>query len=427
MRYKDFIELLNLDERENLDFKLECHAFKSKVITHNAELVKDICAMSNNRNLRSFIIIGVSNDGSRFKSVKNTKLTEENVQDLCKNAIYPIPEVKLINRRWSDVQLKFKNIDFIIIIIGPHRKKTAYRINKDFIDYKNRICIRKNDIWIRQGSISRLASPEEVATMFKEYPKKKFPKPEKNVNYLRLNNDDRFEILRRDLQHFVSKNSGIFYRHRNIIIDGLINQNRIVLRINLEKILFKYIFIPEATKKFSIWSSISPNWCYEPTVLILSNGTVSKNSFHSQFSPHFNEKWGWISYLENPNFLLPEPYFKMPPNIKKYGIFLITLPNIKDTNRMFNSIYNMLDFLKNNMVIYSQLKNNQENMKKNIELILREDLIVKTNRMILTKLSKSDLKKEEIYDEKRFGSWVMKVTKPKELIKELEKILSLLK
>ena len=60
MKDKDFIELLRMEEKEYIDFKLKCNAFHSNRIKDNAEIVKDICAISNNRKRKSYIIIGIT-------------------------------------------------------------------------------------------------------------------------------------------------------------------------------------------------------------------------------------------------------------------------------------------------------------------------------------------------------------------------------
>jgi len=427
MKDKDFLELLRMEEKENIDFKLKCNAFHSKGIKDNAELVKDVCAMSNNRKRKSYIIIGVSDDKIEFQTVKNSKLTEENLQDLCKNAIYPIPKLSLSRKRFSNNSLSFKDIIFVIITIGPHRKKSVYRINRDFIDYGVKICIRKNDVWIRQGSISRLASPEEIIDLFKKNPTKLFPKPENNSNYMRLKNIDSLEKMQSDFKNFTRQQGGrLFSRQKNKPI-SLFNQDRAVLKINSDNILLHYFFIKEAVNKFSILGSIFREWCYEPTVLIFSNGAVTKNSFHKQFNPHFKEDWGWVSYAENSNLFLPKLYFQIPSNVERYGIFIITLPNIKDTDKMFYSMYNMLDFLKDNFDIYKEIRINQEKMRKNIEIILKDGWITETNKLIIGEILSSNLKKHEIYDQKRFGNKIMRVDKSKALIKGFQRILDLMK
>lgn len=170
MDYKKFQQLVREKEKPNVDFKIECHAFISKNETPKAELAKDICAMANNGNIASYIIIGISDDGEKFKSVENDKLTDENIQNFCKLAIYPHPKVKVYKQNWGDQSLPTqKDKEFVILQIGPHAQK-AFRLAKDFIDYKENLCYRRNNVWIRRGSTSDLATPEEIAQMVNGQP-----------------------------------------------------------------------------------------------------------------------------------------------------------------------------------------------------------------------------------------------------------------
>jgi len=161
MEYRTFIDLLKKSEKDTVDFKIRCEAFERDNITAKAELAKDICALANNGNVTSYIIIGVSDDGKSFKSVTNKNLTDDRLQDFCKKAIYPPPKTKLIRKKWKGAQPAHKGIEFVIIQIGPQPRQ-IFRINQDFIDYKKGVCYRRNEVWIRRNATSDLATPEEI-------------------------------------------------------------------------------------------------------------------------------------------------------------------------------------------------------------------------------------------------------------------------
>lgn len=166
MNYKDFLKLIKAGETQTVDYKLECNAFADRGISSNGELAKDICAMSNNGSKASYLVIGVSNDRKTFKSVRNLKLTDDNVQEFCKESIVPPPKVRVHICKWRKASREHANKRFVIIQVGPNRK-TAYRLNRNFIDYKQRVCHRRNEIWIRRRAISDLATPEEVASLLR--------------------------------------------------------------------------------------------------------------------------------------------------------------------------------------------------------------------------------------------------------------------
>lgn len=169
MNFTKFQRLINAGEQENIDFKIECQAL-TKMMAPNAELAKDICAMANNKKI-SYVIIGVSDDGKNLKSVSNNKLTDDNLQTFCKQSIYPPPKIKLLRKRWKKVNTKYNNKEFVIIqITRSSGRGLAYHLAKDFIDYRNKTCYRHNEVWIRRGATSDLATPIEIEAIQKGRP-----------------------------------------------------------------------------------------------------------------------------------------------------------------------------------------------------------------------------------------------------------------
>ena len=171
MEYRAFIDLLKKGENNTVDFKIQCEAFERDNITAKAELAKDICALANNGNVTSYIIIGVSDNGKSFKSVTNKNLTDDRLQDFCKKTIFPPPKVKIIKKQWERANPAHKGIEFTIIQVGPHIGQT-FRISKDFIDYNKRVCHRRNEVWIRRNATSDLATPEETFLLGSKKPQR---------------------------------------------------------------------------------------------------------------------------------------------------------------------------------------------------------------------------------------------------------------
>lgn len=73
-------------EHSHLDYKLMCNAFNNDSDS-NAELVKDVCAMANNGNSVSRLVIGISDDLASFRNFANEKFTAERLQDLVANGV----------------------------------------------------------------------------------------------------------------------------------------------------------------------------------------------------------------------------------------------------------------------------------------------------------------------------------------------------
>jgi hypothetical protein len=169
VNYLDFLNLVEGGETTNVDFKIECHAFESSSLESEpakAELAKDICAMANNRDGASFLIIGLADNGRDFKSVTNTRLTDDNVQAFCKEAISPPPRVTLMSLELPPSTGKHAGKRCVVIQVGPNAPH-LFRLNKDFISphavsANRRYHFHKQDVWLRREATSDLAAPEEI-------------------------------------------------------------------------------------------------------------------------------------------------------------------------------------------------------------------------------------------------------------------------
>lgn len=164
MKYREFCRLLGEGEQAHIDFKVRCDAFNDSKVASRGELAKDICAMANNGYRASYIVVGVSDDGQSFRSVDNPKLTDDNLQDFCKKAIFPPPKVKVHREEWKRASVAHQGKVFVVIQVGPNRRQ-AFRLAQDFVNYDQRVCYRRNEVWIRRNATSDLATPEEIARL----------------------------------------------------------------------------------------------------------------------------------------------------------------------------------------------------------------------------------------------------------------------
>ena len=165
MTYSEFVKLVERGEKTTVDFKIRSDVFAQPGIDAKAELAKDICAMANNGNAASYIVIGVSDDQVIYHSVTNQKLTDDNLQDFCKKAIQPPPKINLSRKCWQKASSAHRGKEFVIIQVGPHPRQ-IFRLAQDFIDYSRKICYRRNEVWIRRGATTDLATPEEIGRLF---------------------------------------------------------------------------------------------------------------------------------------------------------------------------------------------------------------------------------------------------------------------
>lgn len=412
MKYSKFQQLVTGKEKANVDFKIRCDAFLSKKMAPKAELAKDICAMANNGNIASYIVIGVSDDGQSFQSVANPKLTEENLQSFCQTAIVPPLKIKVHRERWSKASPAHMGKEFVIIQIGPHARQ-AFRLARDFINYREGVCYRRNEVWIRRGSTTDLATPEEIARLVKGQPPEGKSKPEDNVQYARLPRDEQLKAMLEDFQKCVEEIGGCLYGHQAVI----------PLR-NL-RYVWRCIALGDCTEKFAIWSYVSHAWQYEHGVLFLVMGTVSKRAFHSYVEVNFKEKWGWFTYYNVPNYLIPKPQVPLPVNTKEASLVTLTLPNLADTDALRSSFHSLLQFLDADQDSYRRIRLARDGINVNLRRWLRQGWLMSTNRSYWGgRPKKHELGENEVFNT-RYGNTVLRREKSEELRNMAQTILDL--
>jgi hypothetical protein len=162
------VKLVTNGESANVDFKIQCDAFTKSPNAEaaKAELVKDICAMANNPEAVSYLVIGVADNGQDFNDFSNSQLTDDNLQTLCKDAIAPPPRLRCKTIELPSGFATHAGKRCLVIEIGPHVRQ-VFHLNRDFISAQTaapqqRFHFRRHEVWIRRGATSDLASPQEV-------------------------------------------------------------------------------------------------------------------------------------------------------------------------------------------------------------------------------------------------------------------------
>ncbi|WP_312475279.1 ATP-binding protein [Neobacillus sp.] len=348
--YTRFVKILQENEHESLDYKIMSNAFDDKGAT--AELVKDIIAMANNGYKSSFLVYGVSDNRQGFKSVENKKLTELNIQRLCTDWIFPVPIVKVFDEVWNHkgVDEKHKDKRFVIVQIGPNPRQ-CFRFNREYIDWKEQFHFRKNEVWVRRGSSSDTAHPEEIKRLLegKDYKDKEVF--EEDVNYLEVAKSELLGTLRNDLTEIISKKGGtlepIPYRREDFaklakvsIPFGEEHMNLFVLFVQDDmKEYANKIYFETAEKK------LLPEHDY---YLILSTAS-SKKAFVNLFSPEMQltKSWG--------NFYVPGGLAYMSYAVRrgsiatpsKIGPFILDMQKVTTKAILIRRFLELYDFLSN--------------------------------------------------------------------------------
>lgn len=412
MKYSKFQQLVKGKEKANVDFKLRCDAFLSRRLAPKAELARDICAMANNGNVASYILVGVSDDGQSFESVSNAKLTDDHLQSFCKAAIFPPPKIRVHREQWTQASSAHAGKDFVIIQVGPNARQ-AFRLATDFIAYREKMCYRRNEVWIRRGATSDLATPEEIARLVKGQPPEGKRKPEDNVQYARLPRDKQLEAMLNDFQKCVDE------------IGGCIYGRRVVIPLRKLRYVWHCSALRDCTERFAISSYASYQWQYEHGVLFLVMGTVSKRAFPTYAEVNFREKWGWFTYRNLASSLVHEPRVPLPVNSKEASLAILTLPNLADTDALRSAFHSLLQFLDTDEDSYSRIRLARDGINVNLRRWLRQGWLIRTNRSYVGgRPKKSELGENEIFD-RRYGNTVLRRVKTEELTDMAQTVLDL--
>ncbi len=338
MEYAKFKRLLQSGEGPTIDFKVSCDAFKAKNRAARAELAKDVCAMCNNGNVASFMVIGVSNDRKQFHSVQNPNLTDDALQDFCKKSISPPPRVKLERVRWTRADPQHAGKDFVIIQIGPQARH-AFSLAQDFMLYEDRTCYRKNEVWIRRGATSDLATPEEACRLLKGQPPLESDDVGQSRMYDRLPRSEQRQAMLADLADLVQE------------IGGRMKEERLVMPLGGVQHVWRVRTVVDFSNELG-WSGYrSSGWSYEHACLFLVQSSVTKSQLtHGGGAElRFRTSWGW--YLHIPARLLPwgheDVYWPQEKEQDRLRVPILIAHRLSSTAALRHSLLNILDFVQN--------------------------------------------------------------------------------
>ena len=200
-KIKTFARLVRNGEKATVDFKIECEALRAsnpRKVQANAELLKDLCAMANNGSVASYIIIGVSDNGREFKSILNRQLTSDNLQRLIQELLHPIPKIQVYDRIWRRAPLRMRGKRMVVIQIGPNPRKPS-GFARDLIDWTAKICFRRNEVWVRNGATTDVATPEQVGFLLKQTSSAPALELDDNVEYQKLVRNQQSTAILNDL------------------------------------------------------------------------------------------------------------------------------------------------------------------------------------------------------------------------------------
>lgn len=155
MNIEQFEALLYQDESPILDFKRDQYPFQGESSEVKGEIIKDILAFANSwRRSDAYILVGVEEvKGGRSHVVGvHTHLNDNDLQQLVNSKTQRPVEFSYFAFRYHTWQVG--------IIHVPVQEGPLY-LTKDFG------CLSKNHVYIRRGSSTAIANPDEIAKMGK--------------------------------------------------------------------------------------------------------------------------------------------------------------------------------------------------------------------------------------------------------------------
>jgi hypothetical protein len=354
MDYKKFTHILNDGETQFVDFKVDSSVFQVRNrISEKAELV--------NGNRVSYIVYGISDDGKKFRPVKNDKLTEDNVQTLCTNSISPPPKIRLHKIYFTKGRKDLIHKLFVAIQIGPQARK-AFRFSKDFINYSERVCFRNNEVWIRRNATSGLATPEEIESLVRGKSYMDLRNTDENpTEFLKLPISKQTPVVKNELTSIISDMGGVLF-----------DDNVLKVRIDKEYFVIKVIIVRDSSEWIYLYNHMRDNWMYEHGYLIISLKNIPKKALPPTFAIQYKESWGWFSTLDHSTYPYPNYGHQIPENSTEIPFFLFFLGNIKNTNLLSKNINALFDYIENSTDTYKQLHDIKKNLNKNLSAWLKD-------------------------------------------------------
>ena len=351
--------LISGGEKTTVDFKLTCNAFNRAAGDQEkarAELVKDICAMANNGSSASYLIIGVGDDGKTVRPVSDANLTNQNIQTLVRAAIHPRPDVRL--HRVTLCSRSGESIPGVVIQVGPSARH-AFRLARDYIDFKERYHFRKNEVWVRNGDTSDLATPEQIGRLMGiRRLVESGPAPDfKVVEYQKLALADQLPALAQDVKNLFREMGAKFGRIAKLETTTPWQQDqfRVSLRIRGRPFVFRCEFLRRLTAAHERDNRMSNCWSCEHGVMTFVLGNFTTSAKFWGLLVDSEHKWGSLNVLAIKRYSRFSR--NLPDGFAETSFSMLTFSNLRDTIRLREFIGKLVSDLDTDDVLFNHLLN----------------------------------------------------------------------
>ena len=151
-------QLLYSSESDCLDFKKEQYRFEGATKTDKSKLIKDILAFANSwRRCEAYILIGVEENNGE----KNVVGISDHIDDARIQQIVNDNTNRPVNFSYQQFEYENKKIGIIFFPVAQDR---PYYFKSSYMEGEKEL-IKQNAVYVRRGSSTALASPDEVIKM----------------------------------------------------------------------------------------------------------------------------------------------------------------------------------------------------------------------------------------------------------------------
>jgi hypothetical protein len=246
--------------------------------------------------------------------------------------------------------LKIRGKHFVVIQIGPNPRK-AYHFDRDFIDWGAKICLRRNEVWVRNDTTTDIATPEQILSLLKQRSEAPASDLETNIEYQKAPKNQQRAIVRNDLIDVLTRlDIPRFQIKQDKKQSGVIfypDDFRGLLKIRRKPFVFRFAVREHVGFHRQQTDSL---WALEHGIFFLPLENPSKNVF---FRPTVNYKqpWGWFTIYRSTGSSLT----RRLPKGKHTAIPVLTLTGIRDTARLRDSLLKCLHFVESDDAAFAEL------------------------------------------------------------------------
>lgn len=368
MQLNTFLRLIGGGEKSTVDFKLRCNAFNSKAgdqAKAKAELVKDICAMANNGSETSYLVIGVGDDRQRVESVTDANLNSANVQTLVRDHLHPLPLVRVAIQSWPEAPSPFKGAKFFILQIGPNPRQ-AFRFARDLIGQG--FHFRKNEVWVRNGDTSGLATPEQIGRLLgmRRFSTESPPEAFNVIEYHKLAKNDQLTALRNDVLAYFDEIGGksIPFPKADASLADNHGQARVQIAIRGKPFIYRLIFVSKlSSRNDRHW--LPKTWGCEHGRLVFVLGNFSSSGKHPRPLVDIDCSWGALG-VEKFEGAYAGFRSTLPEGFAPVNVSTITLRRISSTRLVRDQLGRLLHDLESDDILFGHADTARRGMSKEL-------------------------------------------------------------